>query len=279
MAYKSILSVIDGRKMPGARIDAAVSLARAEDAHLEIVCFGIDRTQAGVYFGGAGTYVASLQFLEEARAEAAAVEAEVRSRLSREDIRWSVESGVVQPGLFGPAVGARARYNDLVVMSPPYGDAASEMAEAVIEGALFDGRAPVLILPGGEPPAQRGRVVLAWNEGEEAMAAARAALPWLKAASLVDIAVIDPPADSPERSDPGGALSQWLARHGVKTEVSVLARTSSKLSEVLLRHARDMDARMVVMGAYGHSRFREAILGGMTRDMLESAALPVFMAR
>jgi nucleotide-binding universal stress UspA family protein len=94
----------------------------------------------------------------------------------------------------------------------------------------------------------------------------------------VNIAVIDPPNYGPERSDPGGALCQMLVRHGVKAEVSVLAKTMPRVSEVLVRHVRDQNADLLVMGAYGHSRFREAILGGATRDMLELAQGPVFLA-
>ena len=105
-----------------------------------------------------------------------------------------------------------------------------------------------------------------------------AALPLLQAAHLVNIAVIDPPQHGPERSDPGGMLCQMLVRHGVKAEVSVLARSMPRISDVLNRHVRDMDADMLVMGAYGHSRFREAILGGATRNMLEMAEVPVLMA-
>ncbi|MGL4280834.1 MAG: universal stress protein, partial [Albidovulum sp.] len=77
---------------------------------------------------------------------------------------------------------------------------------------------------------------------------------------------------------PGGMLSQLLSRHGIHAEVSVLAKTLPKTSEVLSRHARDIDADLIVMGAYGHSRFREAILGGTTRNMLEMAEIPVLMA-
>jgi nucleotide-binding universal stress UspA family protein len=69
-----------------------------------------------------------------------------------------------------------------------------------------------------------------------------------------------------------------LVRHGVKAEVSVLARTMPRVSDVLVRHVRDQNADSLVMGAYGHSRFREAILGGATRDMLEMAQVPVFLA-
>jgi nucleotide-binding universal stress UspA family protein len=136
-----------------------------------------------------------------------------------------------------------------------------------------------LLLPGTLLPETLGkRVVIAWNQGREAMAAVRRALPLLRKADLVNIVVVDPPAYGPERSDPGGALCQMLVRHGVKAEVSVLARTMPRVSDVLVRHVRDQNADILVMGAYGHSRFREAILGGATRDMLELAQVPVFLA-
>jgi nucleotide-binding universal stress UspA family protein len=94
----------------------------------------------------------------------------------------------------------------------------------------------------------------------------------------VQIVVIDPPAYGPERSDPGGLLCQFLVRHGVRAEVVVLAKALPRVSDVLARHIRDANADLLVMGAYGHSRFREAILGGATRDMLEKAEVPVFLA-
>jgi len=89
---------------------------------------------------------------------------------------------------------------------------------------------------------------------------------------------IDPPQHGPNRSDPGGQLSQFLARHGVKAEVDVLSKTLPKITDVMCRHVEDVDADMMVMGAYGHSRFREAILGGATRNALENAKVPIFMA-
>ena len=119
---------------------------------------------------------------------------------------------------------------------------------------------------------------MAWNESRESLAAIRAALPFLTAAKLVRICVIDPPEHGPERSDPGGMLSQMLARHGVHCEIDVLSKTLPRVSDVLSRHVVDTDAQMLVMGAYGHSRFREAILGGATRNMLEKAPVPVLMA-
>jgi nucleotide-binding universal stress UspA family protein len=186
---------------------------------------------------------------------------------------------VAQLADIGRHVAARARFSDLVTLPQPYGEGRGAELEAVTESALFEGRTPVLIAPGGSGPAPRPkRILLGWNESSESLAAARAALPLLCAAEVVHIVVIDPPTHGPNRSDPGGLLAQYLSRHGVKTEIDVLTRSMPRVSDVLLRHVADMDADMVVMGAYGHSRFREAIFGGATRYMLEQATVPVFMA-
>ena len=217
--------------------------------------------------------------MDRAQEDAQKLEAALKERLAPEDVRWSVESIVAQIGAIAPAVGLRARFADVVVAGIPYGEGRGPEAEAVVEAALFEGQVPVLIVPDGyTTPTVASRIVVAWNQSAEAMNAIRKALPQLKAAETVDITIIDPPAHGPERSDPGGALSQMLARHGVHAEVSVLAKTLPRVSDVLNRHVRDSKADMVVMGAYGHSRFREAILGGATRSMLEKAEVPVLMA-
>lgn len=108
------------------------------------------------------------------------------------------------------------------------------------------------------------KILIAWNQSNEAMASVRRALPLLQAAESVEITVIDPSPNGPERSDPV-TLGQMLTRHGVKAEISVLARTQPLISDILNRRATEIGADMVVMGAYGHSRFRQAILGGAAR--------------
>ena len=278
MAYKSILTIVTDTEAATAQIETAIALARREDAHLDILCMGVDRTQTGYYYAGATAFVQQ-ETLDRAQEDAKAIETAVAARMANEDIRWSSETLVVQIGAIATVVGLRARFADLTVQGRPYGKGRGQELEAVIESALFEGAVPVLIVPDaftGQVAARR--VVVAWNQSNEAMSAIRKALPLLKAADLVDITVIDPPAHGPERSDPGGQLSQWLARHGVHAEVSVLAKTMPRISDVLGRHIRDTSADLVVMGAYGHSRFREAILGGATRHMLEMAEVPVVMA-
>ncbi|MBA4489693.1 universal stress protein [Paracoccus sp. S1E-3] len=278
MGYKTILTVISTEGQQG-QLDAAIDMARREDAHLDVFCLGIDHSQTGYYYAGASAYVFQ-DSIDKAMAAAETLEAAARARLEREDIRWSVESAVAQIGGLTTLIGMRARFSDLVVLSRPYGDDAPPDGEAVTEAALFEGRAPVLISPNRGLPADfGGKVMIAWNQTEEAMTAVRRAMPLLAAAESVEITVVDPSPHGPERSDPGGALCQMLTRHGVNASIAVLARTMPTISEILSHRATEIGADLIVMGAYSHSRFREAILGGTTRSMLGKTGLPILMAR
>lgn len=277
MGYKTILTVVTDFSQHQ-QLDAAIAMTRREDAHLDVFCMGVDHTQSGYYYAGASAYVFQ-ESIDKAMASAAELEEKVRERLAAEDIRWSVDSAVAQVGGVSTLVGMRARYSDLIVLDRPYGGAAGPDAEAATEAALFEGVAPVLIVPGELAEPLGRKILIAWNQSNEAMAAVRRSMPLLKAADSVEITVIDPSPNGPERSDPGGALCQMLTRHGVRAEIAVLARTQPLISDILNRRATEIEADMVVMGAYGHSRFRQAILGGATRNMLEKAHVPVLMAR
>lgn len=281
MAFKSILTVLTDAGAAGPQIESATALARKLDAHLDVLCLGIDHVQTGYYYVGAAPIAPVMvqETLDQARDSARGAEAEARRRLSGEDIRWAIDTAIAQVGAIGPEVGRLARFSDLVLAPLPYAKGESPEQEQIVEAALFDGRSPVIAMP----PAHFGkdwgsRVVIAWNQSDEAMTAVRASLPFLKAAASVNVAVIAPPSHGAERSDPGGMLSQFLSRHGVRTEVSVLARTLPHVSEQLCRHVEDLNADLIVMGAYGHSRFREAVLGGTTRELFEIAPVPVFAA-
>ncbi len=278
MAYKSLLTVLTDPKLADAPLQQMIALAEAQDAHAEALCLGVDRTQTGYYYAGANAMVLQ-ETLSRANAEAAEVLAFANNTLEKSGVRWSADDGVAQISDLGRHVAHHARFSDLVVLPRPYGDDRGAEVEPIIEAALFEGHAPVLVVPDDTPPMKQPKLILvAWNESVEAMTAIRRALPFMRAADLVRIVVIDPPTHGPERSDPGGMLSQMLARHGITCEIDVLSKTMNRVSDVLNRHATDTDADMMVMGAYGHSRFREAILGGATRNMLEKASVPVFMA-
>lgn len=278
MTYKCLFSVLTDESVIDETLDHAVALAAAYDAHLDVLCLGVDRSQTGYYYAGASAVVLQ-ETLARAKQDAETIEGRVRARLTGESVLWATESGVAQLADLGRHVAARARFSDLAVLPRPYGEGRGVELEPATESVLFEGHTPALIVPAGTPPRpDPRRVMIGWNESIEALSAVRAALPLLAAAEAVHVAVIDPPAHGPSRSDPGGLLSQYLARHGVRVEIDVLSKTLPRVSDSLIRHAADVNAEMMVMGAYGHSRFREAIFGGATRAILENATLPVLMA-
>lgn len=283
MTYRSIVTVAssDSNRLPSL-LDRAGRFAQSVDAHLDALALGVDRTQIGYSYVGAAAV--TLQITQEkAEADALAIEKTMKAALAKQGptLRWACEAAVTQQGALTELIGSRLRFSDLAVLGQPYGPGRGVEEETILETALFDAHVPVLVLPdtdNGRNLAQPKRVVLAWNQSKEALAAARAALPLLQKADLVSVTVIDPPAHGPERSDPGGMLCQMLVRHGVQAEVVVLAKSTPRVSDTLARHLLDQDADLLVMGAYGHSRFREFLLGGVTRDMLEHSAVPVLMA-
>lgn len=278
MAYKSLLSVVTDPKFIDTTLNQAIEIARALDAHLDVLCLGVDRSQTGYYYAGANAMIMQ-ETLSRAQKESTALEEAVKTKLAKSGINWGTDAGVSQIADLGRHVAARARFCDLVILPKPYGKEHGAEMEPTIEAAMFEGQAPVLVVPDEAKPITKPESVsIAWNESAEALMAVRAALPFLIQADIARVVIIDPPTHGPNRSDPGGMLSQYLARHGVRVEIDVLSKTLPRVSDVLMRHATDTGCDMVVMGAYGHSRFREAILGGATRNMLENATIPVFMA-
>lgn len=277
MGYKTILTVLTDTTQRS-QLDAAMAIAQREDAHLEVFCLAVDHTQSGFYYAGASAYVFQ-EAIDNAMTEARELEDWARNLLDRGRQRYSISSAVAQVGGLSTLVGMRARYCDLVVLSRPYDNAVTNDRESVVEASMFEGGCPVLIVPDQIGEEFGKRIVVAWNQSNEAMTAVRRALPFLRAAEHVEITVIDPSPHSAEQSEPGQALAQMLVRHGVKAEVAVLAKTLPQVSAIINRRAVEIGADMIVMGAYGHSRLRQAILGGATRNLLESATVPILMAR
>lgn len=276
MGYKTIFTVVMGDPGESTLLQGAVAMAEAHGAHLDILSLGVDPSTPGYYYAGANAMIEQ-QSLDRARSDAVDAGERVTAFMEGRAVRWTGMTAVAQIGSISQIVGAQARFADLVVLPKPYGENRSTADEAVLEAALFSAHVPVLVLPEGSAVSQPRRVVIGWNESAEAMGAIRAALPMIVAADVADIVIVDPPRHSADRSDPGGFLSQMLARHGARPEVSVIAGTMPRVADVLARHCLDRNADLMVMGAYGHSRFREALLGGATRDALERATLPVLM--
>lgn len=279
MSYKTIGIVVTDSNSDLKTLQAAVAIARREEAHLEVHCLGLDPIRYDMAPMGAATAL-TVVGSDEARSRASEVEAWAQSLLSDSGVPHVVQPLIVTSVGLDSAIARIVRYADLVVATQPYVPGTTQLQTNVLEATLFGTGAPVLVIPQAEIDydAPFGRLLVAWNESDEAMEAVRKGMPALKSADRVGIVMVDPPAHSPERSDPGGAICVMLSRHGIKAEVAILSRTMPRVAEVMNRHVQDRGFDLIVMGAYGHSRFREALIGGATREMLETATVPVLMA-
>ena len=226
---------------------------------------------------------ASLELLQQsqdkARQEAVAVRKEVLSAFEATGVECTARAVVAGLSGIGDVLADRGRLADIAILSQAPADDRPRLHEMIVEGALFAAHLPALVVPRGAPAAGwPERIVVGWDDGPEALAGVRGALPLLQRASRVDIVVVDPPRHSQDSPDPGHDVSLMLSRHGVKTEVVMLPLTLPHISDALMRHATDNSADLIVMGAYGHSRFRETVFGGTTRRMLAESKTPLLLA-
>ena len=168
-----------------------------------------------------------------------------------------------------------SRLFDLVIVE----QASREQADGrspIIAASVFKSGRPVLIVPHIRPgPASLGKALIAWDGSAPAARALGDAMPLLKRAEHVTI--LEETCRSPERYD-GTALKQHLARHGIDARFE-RTPTSGDIGKTLLSYAVEIDADLLVMGAYGHSRLREEIFGGTTKTIMGRTTIPVLMSR
>ncbi|MBD2749304.1 universal stress protein [Microvirga sp. BT688] len=167
-----------------------------------------------------------------------------------------------------------ARYFDATVLQQP--DPAETDTANLIEAVLFGSGRPVLIVPAHQGDAQLRTVLIAWDEGRPAARAVADALPLLAMAERVEVVMIGDRRG--DRNQHGGRLVRHLARHGIEAHMTNLMRNHGGVANILLSHAVDVKADLIVMGGYGHSRLREIVLGGTTRRIIQTMTVPVLMA-
>ncbi len=261
-------------------INTALALTEAEEAHLDIHCIGVETTPPDSFMAGT-TVLLSPPDREAAQLRAEDLAQELKRVIPGHRSNVQIHTHMVPGGLLSTEVGRMARFADRIIATAPYGPEDRPLHTAVLEAALFVGGLPVIVVPDGgtEISMAPARMAVAWDDSREAMVAVRTALPMLRRSKLVDVVIVDPEVQYADRSDPGGELALFLARNGVRVEVSVLARNRFRISEVLRRHIFDTGAEALVMGAYGHSRLREAVFGGTTREMLSDFSAPLILAR
>ena len=283
MAYPTILVHVDDGARAAERIRLAGALAARGRGHLVgAAATGVSRF---LYHSmppeqNDPTLALHLDFLrEQARSALAAFSAQCASAA------LSFEARVIDDEA-GAGISLLARAADLVVLGQAAPDAKANVADLPVHVVTNSGR-PVLIVPFAGHQATVGRrILVSWDGGREAARALQLALPLFKDADSVTIAVFELASDEHKAADALAADPRpWLARHGVTATLAVHAvdhqrklNRRHQVGERLLSLAADTDADLLVMGAYGHSRFRESILGGVTKTVLEAMTLPVLMA-
>lgn len=278
MPFKVILAVT-GPDVPDPRLDLAVSLCQDAEAHLAVLATAVAAPPP------IGRYAAEISdaWHEERRAEIANLQkfaAELREKLAQKDVSSDISTIYEEEGWVDDVIGQRAKYTDLVLLGPDL-LAHPPMKEKVVEGALFRAGKPLLVIPeGARPTLKPKRILVAWNARIEASKAVSTAIELLAGAESVHVALVDPEQGERDHGfEPGADIATYLAKHGAKVTVDRLPSQGRPVEDILRQHAVDVAADMLVMGAYGHSRMRQRIFGGVTRSMLDNPPLPVFLAR
>jgi nucleotide-binding universal stress UspA family protein len=259
---------------------AAVALAAAHDAHLTVVQ-PVDLPLPTTGPWGITPELVLAQVHAQLRDEAMQKASLLRERLGREAISWEVRVG--EAGFADPihALASQARHADLTVMAAPVqGADDGAVARAWFSAMLLESGRPMLVVPSHHPVELPIRhAVVAWKPTRESTRALHDALPLLAGTTSVDVVVADPVARATTDDTIAGVdIATHLARHGLNANVVRLTCAGQTVATVLLRHAADTGAQLLVAGGYGHSRLREWILGGTTRDLLLATHLPILFA-
>jgi nucleotide-binding universal stress UspA family protein len=280
MSYKDLLVVLDSEPTTNERLDLAAALAERFSAHL-VALYPLPTPQVPRHLGYYDPALLDPFFAElrEKAREAATHVREVfdrRTGLRRISAEWREipEGPDADPAL-------HARYADLAILGQLDPDRVeTELLRPRPEQvALASGR-PVLVVPYAGHFAEIGRrIVVAWNATREAARAVGDAMPLLVSAELVTVLTIDAREGTGGHGElPGADIALHLARHGVKAQIERTVSAGLPVGEVLLSRLADLGADLLVMGAYGHSRMREVLLGGVTRSLLRSMTVPVLMS-
>lgn len=278
MSYKTVIAALQQKSHAARILPAAIEIARRNDAHL-IGLHAVPRPVRIPTWGGIEDIGQLLHAIEErAREEAASIKSAFDAMIAQVEplsTEWAADQSPTPE--VSDTIVKRARRADLILASQ--GDPEDHSIDAgdlPANLALQSGR-PVLFIPYvGAPRTVAERVLIGWNGSREAARAVFDALPLLKSANEVTMICAQEDAEAPILE--GAELAAALARHGVSATVSNTPAADDRASDILLSRAADIGADLIVTGAYGRSRAREYVFGGVTRDLLRTMTVPVLMS-
>ena len=275
MSLKNVLVHVDGDAACASRIDVALRLAELWGAHLTALHVIAPPSVPIAITSEIGPTVEERQWQ---RLRKAAGDLEERFRRSVAERAGVAAEWRVAEGDITAVTTLHARYFDLTVVGQGIDiDGPVALRSLPEDLALAVGR-PVLIVPRyGTFPTVGERVLVAWNGSREATRAVNDALAFLQRAAQVIVLSVDP-EDADARRMPGADIALHLARHGVKVNTTQTVATGIGVGDLVLSYAADRGIDLIVAGAYGHSRMREMVLGGVTRTLLQHMTVPVLMS-
>ncbi|MGA7437726.1 MAG: universal stress protein [Luteibacter sp.] len=274
-SYRDIAVALTETPGDHAAVNAAITLARGCGARLDLLQVLLMPTP----LVDAWSLVPDTAFIEAYNVIRG--EAKVKANVWREHMKHAMVSGEVHAleALYlepSSLAAEAARCGDLVVIAGPAAhDGDTTMLKRYFAGLLFETGLPVLMIPPGfEAYLPAHRAVVAWADTRECVRAVHDALPMLRACESVSVATVR----AGRTSDPGD-LVELLKKHGVAAEATPLSLTGDEtIADRLMEHASRTHAQLIVAGGYGHSRLREWAIGGVTRDLLTRARIPVLFS-
>jgi nucleotide-binding universal stress UspA family protein len=280
MPVKDILVHVDDSARGKMRVSLGADLATRHGARL--IGFGINPAIAVPAFVGAEIPVQIWE--EQARqmdARLAAAAKLFAGQVERAGVpsEWRVLGD--QVGDPAALVSISARYADLAIVGQPSPEGnVGSLSMDTVERVVLDAGGPVVVVPyAGTFTAMGKRAMLAWNGSREAARAARDAMAVLEKGASITVMEVNPKGKSrAERDVVGADIAAHLARHGYKCEVAHVIAEDMKVGDMILSRASDAGADLIIMGAYGHSRLREMVLGGATAYVLQHMTMPVLMS-
>ena len=273
MSLKDILVYVDSTPASSIRIEAALALADTYQAHLTglyVIPQYFVPSYAEIHIPAA-----VLEHQEsEAKKEAAEAEALFMRLAGHADrsVEWVCERGYTDQLLI-----ARSRYADLVVIGQAEDGGILDPDSELEDQMLLSSARPILIIPyiGLQAPIGQ-RIMIAWKNTREAVRAVHDALPLLKQADKVEVVMVNPTAEDGDA--PTADICRHLARHGVNVESAHVVARDLDVGDALLSRVADEGIDLLILGAYGHQRWRETVFGGVTRHLLHHMTVPVLMS-
>ncbi len=273
---KDIVVNLSISKEGGPAGDYAVSVASAFEAHLTGIAFVYDPI---VPVSGTGYIPAEVIESQQADNEAAAKAAMDRFAAATDRAGLSAEPLTLTASLAGAGdqFGRIARRFDLAIVGQAEPETSS-VDEIIAETTLFESGRPMIMVPYiQKAPLKLDNVMVCWDGSRQAARAIGDAMPLLAKAGRVEIVIITNERGKQDEIE-GADMGQHLARHGLKIDVHRIAGGNIDVADALLSHAADSSADFMVMGGYGHSRWREFVLGGVTHSIFRSMTIPALMS-